>query len=486
MIAKRAIQGTIFVLVSSYSNMVLGVVYGIIMARLLEPEHFGVFTLGLFFCSLFDLRGKLGLDYAFIHRQPTTDQLIATHWAMQVGTAIFSLIITLIAAIAAAQLGLAAATALVMLAIAGTMVLEAAGATARAALEKELVFSRSTIVITASLVVSYLVAIGLALQGYTYWALVAQVAVNAAFSSVGFWWAYRRLGQRPSIRFSFDREIAGWLLRFGAVMIVGSLGTMLLLQFDNFLVGSIVGAAALGFYAQAYKVAQWPTGLVTHIVSRISLPTYAKLQNDPARLSKAFELSLWLILTVAMPLALAIFVSAPDFLRLLYGDKWLPSAILLRFLIGYSVLRPLLDDTGALFTALGQPKRITIVLVVQAVTLIICATPLTFAFSAVGTAVGVGIAFAVGIVLTYRYVSQVIPIDLAPIFLPSILAACGSIVLYGAFAYAVDLNALPLFARVIVKILVSAGIFAALVLVIERRRLFDRIGYVSRLLLAKG
>jgi len=528
-LASRAVRGTAVVLVSSYANMGFGIVYGVIMARLLDPEHFGLFGIGLFFVTLLDVRGKLGLDYAFIHRHPTTDGLIATHWALQMGASLLTLALVVIAATIVPGLGYPTAIAPVVIAMAGTLLVESAGSTARAALEKELVFTRSTAIVTGSLFLSYVAAIALAASGYAYWALVGQVAVNAALekelvfarstaivtgslflsyvaaialaasgyaywalvgqvavnaalSSLGFWWAFRRLGRRPSIRFSFDRALARWMLRFGATLALGALATVVLLQFDNFLVGTFVGQAVLGYYLQAYKVAQWPTGLVTHVVSRASLPTYARLQNDPPRLSKAFEMSLWLILTTALPIGLAIFVSAPDFLILLYTEKWLPSATLLRFLVAYSVLRPLLDDTGALFTAIGQPRRATTVLVTQAATLVVCAAPLTLALGATGTAIGVGIAFAVGIVVTYRFVSRVVMLDLARVFIPPFVAAAGSVALYLAFAAGLNLNAIPLLARVIIKAGFAAGAFFAIVLLLQRRMLIERVGYIWRLL----
>jgi lipopolysaccharide exporter len=481
-IAYRAVRGAAFVLVSSYTNMTMGIVYGIIIARLLDPEHFGVFALAMFFFTLFDVRGKLGLEYAFVHRQPTTDELFATHWTLQIAASALTLGLTALVAVVIAQSNYPAATAPVMLALAGAMMIEAMGTPARTALEKELVFARSTVVVTGALFLSYVAAILLAFAGFTYWALVGQVAVNGLIGALGFWWAYRRVTRGTRLRFRFDRGIARWMLRFGAVMSIGAIATALLLQFDNFLVGTVVGAAALGFYAQAYRVAQWPTGLVTHIVARVSLPTYAKLQGDPARLAKAFEMSLWLILTVALPLALALFVAAPAFLVLLYSEKWLPSAILLRFLVGYSVLRPLLDDTGALFNAIGKPERVTTVLVVQASVLIVVGTPLTLAFAAIGTAMAVGVAFVVGIALTYRFVARTIPIDLTRLFAPAVIAGVGSVALYLVLARAIDLNMMPLFLRVIVKGGFAAGLFGAIVLLVERGAFFERVAYVARLL----
>jgi len=481
-LAQRAVRGTVFILASSYTNMALGMVYGIVMARLLDPDHFGIFAGAMFFFTLFDVRGKLGLDYAFTYRQPTTGQLLATHWVLQTSAAVLTLLVTVAAAAVVAHLNYPTATAPIMLAVAGVMIVEAAGTTGRAALEKELVFARSSAVVTAALFLSYLTAIGLAARGYGYWALVGQVAINVALSSLGFWWAYRVLGQRPSIRFSFDRAIAGWMLRFGAAMALGAVATVVLLQFDNFLVLTFVSTAAAGYYVQAYKVAQWPTGLVTHIVARASLPTYAKLQDDPVRLGQAFQMSLWLILIAAPPLALAIFASAPDFLSLLYGEKWLPSASLLRFLIGYSVLRPLLDDTGALFTAIGQPRRITLVLIVQAVTLVAVGTPLTVMYGAMGTALGVGVAFMIGIALTYRFVSQVVRVNLFSLFITPLVATLVSAIFGLWLGQLPHLASWPLLFRVLAKGGLTASLFVLIMLAMQGRAAVQRVRYVWALL----
>src|SRR5439155_19243332 len=213
-----------------------------------------------------------------------------------------------------------------------------------------------------------------------------------------------------------------WLLRFGLALTFGALATIVLLNGDNFMAGTFVGVAALGYYERAYKVAQWPTGLVTHVVSRAALPTYAKLQDDKPRLSKAFNLTLWVITSIATPLALALFVSAPDFILLIFGPQWSPSGTLLRFLVGYSVLRPLLDDTGALLTATGRPQRVTQLLVTQAALLVLFALPLTLAYGVTGTAVGVGITFLIGVLLAYVFVSEVVTLDWRLAFLPPLLS----------------------------------------------------------------
>ena len=63
---------------------------------------------------------------------------------------------------------------------------------------------------------------------------------------------------------------------------------------------------------------------------------------------------------------------------------------------------------GLLFVAVGHP-RTTVVTIFQAIALILAATPLTFRLGAVGTAIGVGVAFVVGLLVTYYFVRRTLP-----------------------------------------------------------------------------
>lgn len=97
-------------------------------------------------------------------------------------------------------------------------------------------------------------------------------------------------------------------------------------QFDNFLIGTFVGATTLGFYDRAYRTSQWPNILLTAALIRVGYLTFAKVQNDIPRLTHAVRLCIWVITTLGTPMALAIFFSAPDLVTVLYTEKWLPSA----------------------------------------------------------------------------------------------------------------------------------------------------------------
>ena len=147
-------------------------------------------------------------------------------------------------------------------------------------------------------------------------------------------------------------------------------------------------------------------------------------------------------------------------------------------------MRPLLDNAGSLFVAVGRPQRATLVAATQAAVLVIAATPLTLAHGAVGTCIGVGIAFIVGLLLSYRYIGQTTTLALRDAIAVPALAALLSMAAYFLLARGANLNALPLAARVAVKGGFVIGLFFATLFVLQPAVLRGRIRYVWRLLRA--
>ncbi|NLE75609.1 MAG: oligosaccharide flippase family protein [Chloroflexi bacterium] len=475
--AGRAVRGAAIVLVSSYLNMGMGFAATVWLTRLLAPEDFGVLALATFLFGLLDPRTKFGLDPAFMHRPRTTDQLIATHLSLQLALGVGGLLLALLVRPLLPLLGYSPQVAVVVVVLAAVGILEVSGTTARNVLEKDLRFGRTALVVSGSWFFCYATSITLAGRGLGLWSLVAGSAVNFALNALGFW-ALAGVRLRPTV----DRAMARWLLRFGTALVPGAFAVIFLTQFDNFLVGTLVGLAALGYYERAYKVAQWPTGLVTHVVARVSLPFYARLQHDPPRLARAFGLTLWLIAAVAVPLALVLFAVAPDFVRLVFGEKWLPSALYLRLLVVYSAVRPLLDDAAALFAATGQPRKVTSVQVSQAVALVAAATPLTWLWGAPGTALGVGVAFVVGLAVTYRYVWQTVHLPLWETLRGPALGTAAGVAALAALALASEsLAGWPLWARVVGQGGVVALAFYGGLALVEGRDLWTRGQYIWRL-----
>ncbi len=483
-LAVRIVRGGATVALTSYWLFGFGFAANLILTRLLTPADFGIFALATFFYSLLNLRPKLGIDQAFAQHPRTDAAASGTFAALSLGAGLATLALTLLAAPLLLFFHYEAPIVIALLVSAGIGVSDSIMGIAWVQLDKALLFTRVNLVTAVAFPLAYLPAFYLAFNGGGYWALLAQNALYALLLLGGLWFTARRaLPEIWRARWFFSKTLARQFLRFGIFVGLATIFGTLIYQFDNFLVGTFVGVDTLGYYDRAYRIAQWSSILVGSVLMRTVFYAYSRLQNDMPRLTKTAAMSLWIVTTFAVPIALAIFVSADELILFLFGAKWLPSAIFLRFLVIYSVLRPLLDDANSLFIAVGQPRRTTLVTVIQALVMVSVATPLTLRWNAIGTAIGVGVTFAAGLVVTYYFVRRTLPaLDLREIFLLPAIAAGVTLLVALPAAQWLHAQNLPLFLTLALE---GGGVMLLYLLLIyatRPRATRERAAYVWTLL----
>lgn len=484
-LAYRIVRGSLWVAGTSYFNLAFGFLVNIILAHTLDPSDFGVFALAQFLFAVINLRPKTGIGSAFAQRKDTTGEVIGTHLTLDVTAGLLSLCIAIVA-IPVLRLFYSWDIVWVVFALALIGVSDSFMGTAWIVMDKLLHFRLTSVISSLAFFLSYAPALWLAFHHGRYWALVAQNGTYAVLLLGGVWWMARRdVADMWSMRWRFDPRVARQLLRFGAPIGATTVTGLFAAQFDNFLVGTFVTRTTLGFYTRAYSLAQWPSQLVTGVISQAAFYTYARLQDDRVRLQKTVGMSLWLITTLAVPLSLSIFAAAPDLVRMLYGDRWVPSAVYLRFLVMYSAIGPLLGDAGWLFIAVGRPRLSVQSTLAQAATLIVVGAPLTLRFGVVGTCIAVGVSFIVGMVLTYRYVAQLIDLNLWHYLGIPIVAAAVTLGGYVILDHLIDTTAWPLVIAVLTKMAYASAAYIMIIFGFQPRGTLERAAYVWRLARAK-
>lgn len=486
-LARLAVRSTVWVTLGTYLNQLIGFVAVLIMTRLLTPEVFGWFSLATFWSTLLSVRTKLGLNYSAIRQPPADGKLMGTYTALEVIAAVSSFVLSMITGLILLAVGTASevVTALIML-----VTVECIGVLAyplSMALEKELQVSRLTLVGLIAAAVAYAIAIGLAVAGTGLWSLLAVNIVVSLISIVGI---YRVCRQRyPQVfhwKWQYDRALAKRLLADGLPtgLSLAALGNIVT-QFDNFLIGTFVGYATLGYYDRAYRIAHWPNLLLTMIITRIGFLTFAKVQNDPPRLAHAMRLSLWVLTTCGIPLALFLFFSAPDVVLVLYGPTWSESAYFLRFLTIYSLVWPFVSTGFWLAVALGHRRMVMGFTATQAALLIGLGTPFTLRWGAMGTILAVGITMVVAFSMSTHYVFRHVQLTLREVYaaplLGLVISLAAIVLVYQVPAW----NALPPFIRLGLTGLLSAGIYLAVIFLAQPREMRERASYLKQLLLSR-
>ncbi len=481
-LARIIVRNTVWSSLGTYANIILGFGSNLILTRLLSAEVFGFFAMGNFWTAQLGLRSKAGLNYAAIQQTTLDAELMGTYLAVDLALAGGSLLLGSAAAAVLAGLGYPPQVVLCVVALMAAESLAAIGGALSMALEKELQVSRLTLLALLLAVVAYAVAIALALSGA---GVVSLLAINGVTAVLGLGGVYLLVRQRlPRVltwRWRFNRQLAGDLLRRGLPTGL-SLTTVLgfVTMYDNFLVGTFAGYDALGFYDRAFRTAQWPNVLLTTIVGRIGFLAFAKVKDDPERLRLAVRLSLWVLLTLGVPMGLFLAFGAKDLIALLYGDRWLTSAAYLPYIAIFALAGPFWGVGFWLAVARKDTRTGVILTVSQAATLLVVATPLTWKFGITGTLIGVGATTVLALFLGLRYLFGTVALSpwttLGPAAVATVVAAVSVWSLNAWPAWA----ALPSLARLVGIGLAGPGVFLVAVIAVRPAEFWERVTYIRQ------
>lgn len=475
-LAKRALRGSIFVALNSYLSLFIYFVVGVILARLLSPADFGLYRLSLFFADLFGRLREFGLDKALIHKQDDLTRAFRTHFTLQFTLSLFSFL----AALFLSPLLLRyypPTVSIFLIALSFFYFFQALGSTQRIYLEKDLQFRTTALVDVVSLIASSLISIFMALKGFGVVSLVVGYGSNFFFSFI-LLWLIHPWKIRISQIFLFDKSQISWFMRFGSFLFLGGITTFVLYKYNDFILGTFLSTATLGFYARAFNYAQLPTSLITSVISKVALPTYSLVQKDHQKLSSTFSLVLGSIVRLSFPLSLLLFLIADDFILFLLGPKWLPMVPIFKILLVYGVLRSVFDDLGELFTAVGKPRIISTYLFVQAIISLFLSPILASLYQANGAAISLTIVLLIGALLAYFWVKKTAQLSIISVFLPTIIVCFLTLVSFDATLSVLHLNSLAVFPMLMVKVMIFTGFYSVFLMLIDGRSFLRDLRFI--------
>jgi len=420
---SQAVRGTAYVCGTRYVMTLYQFCTGVVLARLLVPEYFGIIALGTVIFSIINRLGQLGFDAALRHRSESLDRAMKVHRTLSTLIGTILILISSVVALSIYGLSEKRTLAIIVFLLGLTRGFEYVFISYKVMLEKEMMFKITSLSNAAAVLTATAAAMGMAWRGMGIWSLVPLFMVYTIVDLLII-----RACSPVRIGFSRDREMMRWFFRFGPSwhMFLSGTAAMFAYEFDKFIVGAAAGTRALGFYSKAYNWSMLPTSNITHIVSGVALSTYAKVQKEKERLRRTFNMILHMICRVSLPVAVLMLVAAPEGILLLLGEKWQPMTLIFQILFVYAVLRSLLDDCNSFFFAIGKPRVCNNVCILMAGTLVFTVLPLVLWFGAVGAAVGIDLTVIIGVVAIYRKINLEFRIDYKKIFLNPLLACAAA------------------------------------------------------------
>lgn len=391
----------------SVASLVLrfgSVLVGIVLARLLAPEDFGVFAIALAVQGVLVTVVDLGLGADLVRaREPRRLEPTVATLSLAAGVLLATAMAASAVPVARALGSVQAAPVIAVLA--GTLVVSAAGVVPYARMQRA--FQQREIFLTAlvDLVVGTTVTLALVLAGWGPMALaVSRVVAQPCATAAQF------LLTRTRPRFGFDRTLARGAIAYGVPLAGANLLSVALLAVDKVVLARGAGEVALGYYVLAFNVASWPMTVIGQTVRPVALAAFSRLDErdatavappglaPPRAADGGLTLAVRLTWVGAVPVACLLGALSAPVVVLLYGERWLPAAGALTALATFGALRVVFDLMATYLIARGATRPVLWVQLAWLVALV----PAVVAGARVAGSAGVGwahVVVAAGVVL---------------------------------------------------------------------------------------
>ena len=396
----------------------------LILARILDPEHYGVLSLMVIFTTLANVFIQTGFSTALVQNKDVTEEDYSSVFWVSFGIAG-----VLYAAIFFAAPFIAAfyqmPDIVAPLRVLSLMLLPGAlNAVQLSKVSREMDFKKVFVSNLSGIFVAGIAGIVLALLGFGLWALVAQMVLNVVVVCIVM---AATSGLRLRFRCNFRRIRV--LFSFGWKVLLSGLIDTLYQDIRSLVIGKRYAADTLGYYNRGKQFPQFIITASNGAVQSVLLPAMSRKQDDPKALRQLTRNAISLSAYIVFPIMAGLAGVATPLVRLLLTEKWLPAVPYLQIYCFSLAFYPIHSANIQAINAMGRSdiflgmeilkKSIGIAALVIAVWCF--DSPIAIAMTGVFTALISGFinAFPNKKLIGYSFGSQLL--DIAPSFLLSVV-----------------------------------------------------------------
>jgi len=324
---------------------------GILLARLLFPEQFGLIGMLWVFIAVAQSLTDSGYGLALIQKQDVTRTDISSVFYFNIAVGLLAIgMMYLVAPWIAAFYNQPVLTSLTR-AMSLIILINSFGIVHSNLLHKQMNFKSLTKVSMSEVILSGMIGVAMAVAGFGVWSLVAQQVSGAFFRTLSLWFMS---SWRPALIFKLRslKQMFG----FGSRMLASGLIDQIFSNIYLLVIGKLFSAADLGYFTRARSVQELPSNMVSGVVARVTFPLFSMLQNDSALLKRGMKKALKLLVMINVPMMIGLAAVSRPLILVLLTEKWAECIPYLELLCLYGLLHAMILINHNLLLALGRPE----------------------------------------------------------------------------------------------------------------------------------
>ena len=317
--ARRFASNALWLLIGDLVAKGASLLFVIVVARGLGTVEYGYFNFAVSFIPLFLIVGAWGLDNIFFRELAQHRDELSRYYSSGLAVRVLLGAGALIVGLGAGPFFIPAGDAFVALILVGVALFldELSSFVSTVFRAFEMMRYRAFRIMVNRILTTTLALVAVAFDGDLV--LICAMYMAGSFGALVYsWWALRR--HFPTIDHrSPDRSIMRSLVRDGMPLALAGALNMAVFRIDALMLQAIKGPVQVAFYGVAYRFLD-SFMFIAWSFGNVALPRIARSESEGQE--RTFEISLALIVTAYLPLAIAAFFLGNEMVALAFGDRY--------------------------------------------------------------------------------------------------------------------------------------------------------------------
>lgn len=324
-------------------------IIGIVLARLLMPEDFGLIGMLSIFIAISQVFINSGMGSGLIQRQNRTNEDFSTVFVFNFAVSTFFYLVLFFSAPFIASFYAQPLLTPLTRILGVNLIINSLAIVQRSKLTIAINFKAFAKVNVIGVVIGGASGILAATNGLGVWALVIQTLIGSSANVASLWYFSR---WKPSLKFNTESFKA--LFGYGSKLLISGLYGQTLQNIYNITIGKAYPAAELGYYTRAKGFAEISAGTVTSILQQVSFPILASVQHDKIRMVSIYSRMIKMAAFLIFPVMTLIALLAEPIVLLLLTDKWAAVIPLLQWMVFARIFYPISVINMNILNAVGR------------------------------------------------------------------------------------------------------------------------------------
>ena len=347
-------------------------IVNIVIARVLMPADYGAIGMIMVFITLSNLLIDSGFSQALVQKQDRTQVDMSTAFFFNIIIALSCYCILYVISPFIASFYDISILSPVLRVIGLSVILNSLCTVQRANLLIKIDFKTLAIANIVCIIMSGIVGLILAYNGWGVWALVGQTLTQQGMSAVLLW----LLGRwHPILKLSKDSVKQLW--RFGSKLLAAGTVATIVREINSIVIGKFYRASELGYYHRAIQTTDLVSNTTNEVINVVTFPVLSSVQNDRDRLVSIYHKMLSLTAFCIFPVMTFLAIIADPLVCLLLTEKWRPIVPLIQWLCFSRIFTPVNALNMNILNAVGRSdlylkvdlSKIPIIIAIMAITL---------------------------------------------------------------------------------------------------------------------